>query len=182
MSGRTPMRLRWMDAVDRVLVYGAVLLLLAMVLVTFVSTIGRTFFNHSLPDDILISEILMVAVVFLPLGHVQALGAHLEVTVLTDRMSPRSQERLYVAGLVFGLIFIGSMTYFTLRLAIESFLVGELAYGSLLNIPEWLAKAFIPVGLAWWWLRMAAQLLLPGMRPRPEGEIQRALEEGGAAG
>jgi TRAP-type C4-dicarboxylate transport system permease small subunit len=158
--------LRWMDVVDRVLLRFAVVLLLAMVLVTFISTVGRALFKQALPDDILISEILMVAVVFLPLGHVQAGGEHLEVTVLSDRMSRLAQARLYVAGLVLGLLFVGSMTYFTARLAVESILTGELAYGSLLDIPEWLARSLIPIGLGWWWLRMAVQLCVPQTRPR----------------
>jgi TRAP-type C4-dicarboxylate transport system permease small subunit len=165
-----------MDAVDRLLMRIATVLLLSMVLVTFISSIGRAVFNRSLPDDILISEILMVAVVFLPLGYVQARGGHLEVTVLTERMAPRVQEYFYVAGLVLGLLFIGSMTYFTARLAIESFTTGELAYGSLLNIPEWLARGLIPIGLSWWWLRMALQLFLPQTRPRSGSDPERGLD------
>jgi TRAP-type C4-dicarboxylate transport system permease small subunit len=170
------MPLRWMDAVDRVLMRGAVVMLMGMVLVTFISSVGRTLFNTSLPDDILISEILMVAIVFLPLGHVQARGGHLEVTVLTDRMSARAQERFYIAGLVCGLLFVGSMTYFTARLAVESFLSGELAYGSLLNIPEWIARGLIPLGLAWWCLRMGVQLFVPATRPRGASHAESALD------
>jgi len=170
------MQLRWMDVVDRLLMRCAVLLLLAMVLVTFISTVGRALFKQSLPDDILISEILMVAVVFLPLGYVQAEGAHLEVTVFSERMSPRAQVRLYLAGLVLGLLFIGSMTYFTARLAVESFVTGELAYGSLLDIPEWLARGLIPLGLGWWWVRMAVQLFVPQTRPRSGGNREATPE------
>jgi len=168
--------LSWMDAVDRVLMRCAVVLLLGMVLIVFISSVGRAVFNRSLPDDILISEILMVAVVFLPLGYVQARGAHLEVTVLTDRMSPHAQERFYVAGLVLGLLFIGSMTYFTARLAFESFTSGELAYGSLLNIPEWLARGLIPIGLGWWWLRLAVQLFVPRTRPRGGNDPESGID------
>src|SRR5690606_10643019 len=75
---------RFQNAVDRVLVLIAQGLLGLMVAITFVSVVGRTFFNWSVPDDVILAEFLMVALVFLPLGWVQSIGGHLEVTVLTD--------------------------------------------------------------------------------------------------
>lgn len=93
---------RFMNAVDRWLILFAQLMLAVMVLITFVSVIGRTFLNTSVPDDLLIMELLMVVLVFLPLSWVQSLGAHLEVTVLTDFFPEAVQKALVSFGLFLG--------------------------------------------------------------------------------
>lgn len=173
--------LRFMDAVDRVLVFIAQLLLAAMMILTFVSVVGRGFFHKTVPDDLLISEMLMVGLVFLPLAHVQAVGAHIEVTVLTDLFSRKVQEWLVSMGLVLGIVTFGWMTWLGWLSAFDSFQTGGYGFSSTLYIPEWPVKMLIPLGLGWWCLRMLVQLVLPGARPAvAETELRQALDEAAA--
>lgn len=170
--------LGFMDGVDRILIFAAQILLAAMMTLTFVSVIGRGFFNKTVPDGLLISEMLMVGMVFLPLAHVQAVGAHIEVTVLTDLFSRKVQEALVSVGLFLGIVAFGLMTWLGWTNAYESYLTGGYGFSSILYIPEWPVKMLIPLGLGWWCLRMLVQLVLPGARPAvAETELRQALDE-----
>lgn len=177
-DGKRSAVVRVMDGVDRAIVLVAQLLLAAMVLLTFASVTLRTFFNSSIPDDLLMQEMLMVAVVFLPLSYVQSVGAHLEVTVLSDLLPKAVQRALMTLGLALGIVAFGWMTYLAWQQALEAYLSGELAYTSVLDIPEWPAKMLVPLGLGWWCLRMMVQLLVPVARPEEaETELRQALED-----
>jgi len=168
---------RFMNAVDRWLILFAQLMLAGMVLITFVSVVGRTFLDTSVTDDLLIAELLMVVLVFLPLSWVQSLGAHLEVTVLTDFFPEAVQKALVSFGLLLGLVMFGGMAYVSLQSAYKSYVFGELAYNSVLNLRNWPAKMLIPLGLGWWCLRMAIQLIWPATRHDAETEFKSALKD-----
>ncbi|MCE7522049.1 TRAP transporter small permease [Alloalcanivorax xenomutans] len=168
---------RSMDRIDAFLILIAKITLAIMVLVTFASVIGRTFFNASLPDDLLIAEMMMVALVFLPLSWVQSIGAHLEVTVLTDLFPRWLQNTLVTMALVLGLLMFVAMTYLSGKAAYESYVFDELAYNSVFNLRDWPAKAVIPLGLGWWCLRIATYLVWPGMRPNEETEFEAAIRD-----
>lgn len=166
-----------MNAVDSVLVFLAKLILAGMVVVTFVSVVARTFFNSSVPDDLLINEMFMVALVFLPLGWVQSIGAHLEVTVLSDLFPDTVQKILISFGLLLGLVVFGGMTYVSWHTAYDSYVFDELAYNSVLSLREWPAMMLIPLGLGWWCLRLLVHLVLPSSRPAIESEMDSAIRE-----
>lgn len=168
---------RFMDRIDGFLILIAKLMLAFMVLVTFVSVIGRSFFNTSVPDDLLLAEMMMVALVFLPLSWVQSLGAHLEVTVLTDFFPRWLQNALVTLGLILGLLIFGVMAYLSGESAYEAYVFNEVAYNSMLNLRDWPAKAIIPLGLGWWCLRILVHLIWPRTRPSEETEFDVALRE-----
>ncbi|MBK1875056.1 TRAP transporter small permease [Marinobacter sp. 1-3A] len=166
-----------LDTVDKQIVRLGQLMLASMVMLTFVSVVGRTFFSSAVPDDLLISEMLMVAVVFMPMAYVQSQDGHLEVTVLTDHLPLPVQTGLQTVGLIFGVIFFGLMAYLSGRMAWESWEYQEIAYASSLGIPEWPVKAIIPLGLGWWCIRMVVQLVIPSSRHRHLNDFDQALEE-----
>lgn len=168
---------QFFDAIDKQVVRLGQLMLAAMVLVTFLSVVGRTFFSSAVPDDLLISEMLMVAVVFMPMAYVQSLGGHLEVTVLTDHLPESLQAMLQTIGLILGVIFFGLMAWLSATMAWESWEYQEIAYASALGIPEWPVKAIIPLGLSWWCVRMLLQLILPSTRHRQASDLNQAVEE-----
>lgn len=169
-----------MNAVDKALVVLAQVILASLMVLTFINVIGRSVFHESVPDSLIFSEMMMVAVVFLPMGYVQSVGEHLEVTVLSDLFSLRVQKALFAVGLLFGFLVFGLMTWLGWLSAYDAFQSGVDKFGSVLYIPEWPARMMIPLGLGWWCLRMLVQFLLP--RTRPEGgntELRQALGETG---
>lgn len=168
--------LRVMDRIDGVIVLVGQILLSAMVAVTFVSVIGRTFFSHPLPDDVIFSEMMMVAVIYLPLSFVQKEGAHLEVTVLTGFFPMKVQSVLVSIGLVLGIVMFSIAAYQSTLSAYESYQFGVTAYASTLGLPEWPIRALIPIGLVWWCLRMLIYLVAPHTRPADQDDYEDALE------
>lgn len=171
--------LRFMDRTDDVIAVIGQALLAAMVAVTFISVVGRTFFSHPLPDDVNFSELMMVAVIYLPLGYVQREGAHLEVTVLTERLPQAVQSFLVSVGLVLGIVMFSVATYFSAQAAYEAYSYGTTAYASTLGLLEWPVRALIPVGFAWWCIRMLIHLIAPGTRPARRSELDEALSAAG---
>ena len=65
-----------LDWLDRVFVTAAMGILVVMMCLTTISVFGRYFFGAPIPDDLILSEHLMVFLVFLPLGAVQAARQH----------------------------------------------------------------------------------------------------------
>src|SRR5690606_40661439 len=118
--------------------------------------------------------------VFLPLGWVQSIGGHLEVTVLTDLFPKKLVSFLVGVGLLFGFVMFALMTYLSWLSAYESFVYKEVAYASVLWLQEWPVRMLIPFGLAWWCLRMLTHLLWPQLRPQKESEFEQALRETGS--
>ena len=78
--GRTALA-KWIDI--PLLWIGAVGLI-AMMVLTVLSSAGNTFFSRPVPDIVTLDEVLMAFVVFLPLAYVQLGRHHIEVTLATD--------------------------------------------------------------------------------------------------
>jgi TRAP-type C4-dicarboxylate transport system permease small subunit len=155
--------------VDRIFVIAAELSLLALLLLLAVSIAGRTLFNASIPDRSLIAQnYLMVALVFFALGHVQKIGAHIEVTVLAGLVPARVNKAFRLFGLILGLVIFGGATWFSGVKAWQAYSVDALMFSSVLDLRDWPGLAVVTVGLAWWTLRMllqlVEQLILPGDR------------------
>lgn len=151
-----------------------------MVLVTFFSVIGRSFFGAAIPDDIAISEIMLVVLVFVPFAYVQQLGQHIEITVVTDLLPEPLSYHLGTIGLILGITIMSVTAWVTTGNAVQSYVDGDIFYASLYDIPIWPAKFVIPLGLWWWVLRMALQLLIPAQRPEHLNAIETAMSEAGA--
>lgn len=155
--------------VDRAFVVFAELALLFLLVLLVVSIAGRTFLNASIPDRSLIAQnYLMVALVFFALGHVQKIGAHIEVTVLASFVPARVNKAFRVFGLVLGLAIFGGATWFSAAKAWQAWSLDAIMFSSVLDLRDWPGLAIVALGLAWWTVRMALQLveqlLLPGDR------------------
>ena len=136
---------------DRLLVLVAVSALIGMMLLTTVSVIGRRFFNSPIPDDLVMSEFLMVFVVFLPFSAVQAAREHVFVTIFTDWMSNRTKVIMETFVVGFGIFTVISMAVFTDFFAAWS--VGAYVEGPL-ELPESPARFAVFFGLAVFSLRL----------------------------
>lgn len=145
MRGLAQARLRtqamkYFDWLDRVLVWTAVLALTTMMLLTTVSVIGRRFFNAPIPDDLVMSEFLMVVVVFLPFSAVQAAREHVFVTIFTDWMSNKTKVVMETFG-----VLIGFGIFTTITLAVFTDFYGAWLVGAYMDGPLELPEA--PPGL-----------------------------------
>ena len=161
---------RAVDAVDSAAILVGEVGLFVLMTIIFVSVLGRSFFGFSIPDRTIFTEILMVVIVFLALGHVQKLGGHLAVTILSDRLPARVNQVLGSFALVLGIAIFGGAAWFSAEVAIDAYRSDAIFFSSLLDIKRWPALALVPAGLIWWALRMLLQLVTPSERPEQQSE------------
>ena len=151
--------MKYLDYVDRVTIVGAVIGLIAMMLLTTVSVIGRHFFAAPIPDDLVMNEFLMIFVVFLPFGAVQAAREHVFVTIFTEWMSNNAKVVLETIGVVVGFgifLVVAGAVYTDFLDAWES---GAYVDGPL-ELLEWPARGIAFLGLAWFTVRLAVDAVM----------------------
>jgi TRAP-type C4-dicarboxylate transport system permease small subunit len=143
--------LQW---IDRLLVVTAVAALTLLMLQICVSVTARYIFNSPVPDDLVISEFLMVFIVFLPLSSVQAEREHVFVTIFTEWMSNNTKVILETFG-----VFIGLIAFAVLSAATFADFKHAWDYGSyvtgLWELVEWPPKFAVFFGIAILTLRLA---------------------------
>lgn len=147
---------------ERAAVGAAMLCLAAMGLMTAVSIAGRALFRLPVPDDVLLAELMMTAIVALPLSAVQHHGGHITVTLFTERLPRRMRLALGALGNLIGCAFVALMVWGVGETVAEDFAGGHYYYG-LLDLPVWPMKAVFLTGIAAFALRLLldslAQLL-----------------------
>lgn len=153
----TPPRREPFVVVDRVLADVAGVALFAMMLLTVLSSAGRFLFAWPVPDAEAIAEMLLVAVVFLPMAWTQAQRQHVEVTLFTDFARAEIRRRLIWFGCLVGFVAFSMLTYAMSRGALRAYETGD-SYLGVNEIVTWPARTIAVVGLAAFVLRLALDL------------------------
>lgn len=120
--------------------------LLAMTVIEFLNALGRKLFMP-FPGTIESVESLLVVSVYFGVALVALEGGHVNVTVLTDRLSPRTRHLLdalanVLAALVFGYLAAGAWAEAVRSIAMLEFRLGVYRF------PLWPFKTLFAVGLA----------------------------------
>ena len=142
-----------MKAIERVMLEFAVLSTLALALAITANVAGRQLFGWSVPDIVIIVRELMIPAIILPLAAATANRAHIAVTFVTDRMSPRARGRLIVFGWFVALLAMLPLIYASWRNLSGSWSSGEF-YDGLLGIPRWPMKLVFLLGLVMMTIRL----------------------------
>ncbi|MFC0342407.1 TRAP transporter small permease [Paracoccus niistensis] len=142
-----------MKAIERIMLEFAVVSTLALALAITANVIGRQFFGWSVPDIVIIVRELMIPTIVFPLAAATASRAHIAVTFVTDRMSPRARGRLIVFGWFVALLAMLPLIYASWRNLSGSWSSGEF-YDGLLGIPRWPMKLVFLLGLVMMTIRL----------------------------
>lgn len=94
-----------------------------------------------------LSEVALVAVVFLGMTAAQLNRSHISTPMLTARLPARLGHAVRALSLVVAALFVAWMTLETARTGMSSYQAGEFRYGTV-NVPIWPARLVIPLGLA----------------------------------
>ncbi len=148
--------LNWLD---RIFVTTAMSVLVLMMSLTTISVIGRYFFSAPIPDDLIISEHLMVFLVFLPFGAVQAAREHVFVTIFTEWMSNNTKVVMETIGVVIGFFIFTIITCAVFTDFLAAWEVGAYSEGQL-EVPESPARFAVFVGLALFAVRLLADSIV----------------------
>ena len=117
-----------------------------IMLVTTLDVLGRQFFSQSVPGSLEMNRLSLVAAVYLAFAAAELQQRHVEVTLVTSRLSRGWQ---LVASIVRGMViltFLGLMIWRTALQALQSIDRAEYTTG-LLQLPVWPAKVAIPIGV-----------------------------------
>ena len=117
------------------------------------NVIGRQVFGWSVPDIVIIVRELMIPTIVFLLAAATASRAHIAVTFVTDRMSPRTRGRLIIFGWFVALLAILPLIYASWRNLSGSWASGEF-YDGLLGIPRWPMKLVFLLGLVMMTIRL----------------------------
>lgn len=118
-----------------------------VMLLVVADVVGRNVLGAPVPGSFEISESLMVFIVFLAVGYVEATGGNIRVELLGSRVSERKRHLLHALTCLLGILFFGLIAWDTWRYALESWAVREFMTGTL-PLPLYPAKLAVPVGCA----------------------------------
>lgn len=159
------------SSIDRLFGDLAGVALFAIMILTVVSTTGRYLFSMPIPDVEAIAEMLLVAVVLLPMAYAQVMRDHVEVTLFTESTGYRTRLWLERLGCLIGVLAFGFLTYAMALGAHRGFVTGD-AYLGINQIPTWPARAVGALGAAALTLRLLLDLFtirpVMGVTPVPE--------------
>jgi TRAP-type C4-dicarboxylate transport system permease small subunit len=153
---------------------------LFLMLATVADVARRQLTGQPLTGVVEISEVMLVAVVFLGVAYTQREKQHVATTVLTDRLPPRVSGWLRVIGTVVVVVLLLWMIQATSELALESYRRGEYRFG-LTRVPLWPARASIPLGLTLL-LGEVVRDLLARWRALRRCDVEAGAPPGAAAG
>ena len=127
-----------------------------MALIT-TDVIARNFFRKSLLISDEVSGYLLVITTFSALGYALLNDDHIQVTLLTDRLSAHTRRYLAALWCLVGLPFVALLVWRTAVLALDSFRSGSFSVAST-NMILWPIQIFAPLGLAILFMQMLALL------------------------
>lgn len=134
----------------------AILAILLMMVLSTIDVILRFVFEVALFPSMSICECMMVVMTFAGLAATEEAGAHINVTILTMRLSQNRQAILKVIASFLCLCFFILMFYSTLLDGLWAYSVKTYRTGDLWRFPTWWCRLFIPLGI----LVMLGQLII----------------------
>lgn len=124
----------------------ACVLIFCIVILVTVDVIGRSFFSSILIADE-ISRFMLIASAFLALAYTQRTGKHIEVKLLTERLSYRRRKQLQVATSIVSILFLSWLAWTTWGY-VKILIVGQVFSETFLQVPMWIPMLFVPLGFS----------------------------------
>ena len=150
--------------------------LVVMTALTFVNVVARYVFSASLSFSEEITTYLFVLLSLLGSTIAAKRGAHLGLTIISDRVGPKAGRVLGVISMAFATAFSALICYFGFFMALNQFNKGQLTAGT--QLPEWIFGSFVPIGALFVTIRFGENLvrLLAGKDIQHEDVVAEALE------
>lgn len=166
------MLIRLVEFIENIALWIACAALFTMGLLVTGSVVGRSAFNHPIPDDLLLIGLLMVCVIVLPLAYVERSNGHIAVTVISNHLPVRVQSLLTAFGNLLFALFLGTMGFMIAK-KVPSEIAQNLYYDGQLDVPTWPMKMIFAFGVATFLLRLSIttwQSLRAAFRPAPKDQ------------
>ena len=150
--------------------------LVVMTALTFVNVVARYVFSASLSFSEEITTYLFVLLSLLGSAIAAKRGAHLGLTIISDRVGPKAGRVLGIISMAFATAFSALICYFGFFMALNQFNKGQLTAST--QLPEWIFGSFVPIGALFVTIRFGENLvrLLAGKDIQHEDVVAEALE------
>ncbi|CTQ33331.1 TRAP transporter small permease [Jannaschia rubra] len=168
--------------IERLLLDLAVIAIIGLGFLITLTVVLRATVNSSVPDTIVIVRELMVAAIVLPLAAATTERAHIVVEFLSKMMSQRTQDRLVVAGSLFGVVALSPLIWAGWNEVAKTVGSGTFYFGQL-NLPKWPGRVIFLIGITFCALRLLLMALddirtiRAGGHPIPPDTTQDLMEE-----
>ena len=127
-----------------------------MAVLVIANVIARYVFNHSLAVSDEISTYLFVLMSFMGTAIAARRRAHLGLSIITDRVTPRARLVIHISMYGISALFCLLIVIFGVQMVISQYQMGQET--ATMQWPEWIYGSFVPVGAAF-----AAIAFLEGM-------------------
>ena len=132
--------------VTRTAMLACMLCIVVMMVYGFGDVWGRFLFNHPFNGTFELSELLMVAVVFMSLASCQAEDRHMRVDFLSAVVGKRAQVVVDSIAYICGIVACGMIAWSSFPIAWDSWLIREVTEG-IASFPVYPFKFLIVVGV-----------------------------------
>lgn len=136
------------------LAFGGMLLLIPMMLLTTGDVIGRAVWSRPIPGTVELSSYMLAVFVLAGVAFTQKVKAHVNVTMLLDRMPARTSTVINICTTILSLLIIAVLTW-------QGYVVGmeETSVSDQLRIPQWPFRLLVFLGAALLWLELLLDLV-----------------------
>lgn len=115
-----------------------------MAVLVFANVIARYVFNHSLAFSDEMSTYLFVLMSFMGTAIAARRKAHLGLSIVTDRVSPRARRRIQIVMYLLSALFCLLILIFGVQMVISQYRLGQET--AAMQWPEWIYGSFVPIG------------------------------------
>lgn len=117
-----------------------------MAVLVFANVIARYVFNHSLAFSDEMSTYLFVLMSFMGTAIAARRKAHLGLSIVTDRVSPKARKTINIVMYAIAALFCLLIVFFGIQMVISQYQLGQET--AAMQWPEWIYGSFVPVGAA----------------------------------
>lgn len=117
-----------------------------MAVLVFANVIARYVFNHSLAFSDEMSTYLFVLMSFMGTAIAARRRAHLGLSIVTDRVSPKTRKYINVVMYVIAALFCLLIVIFGVQMVLSQYRLGQET--AAMQWPEWIYGSFVPIGAA----------------------------------
>ena len=115
-----------------------------MAILVFANVIARKVFNHSLAVSDEMSTYLFVLMSFMGAAIAARRGAHLGLSIVTDRVSPKARRALLIFGYGLATVFSAAVLVYGSLMVRSEYVLGQVT--AAMQWPEWIYGSFVPIG------------------------------------
>lgn len=117
-----------------------------MSVLVFANVIARFVFNHSLAVSDEMSTYLFILMSFMGTAVAARRGAHLGLSIVTDRLSENGRRNVGMVMYILSAFFCLLIVIFGAQMVVSEYQLGQQT--AAMQWPEWIYGLFVPVGAA----------------------------------